>query len=156
MTSGGSFGFCELTARIADSSSKNAVSFPIRVTNHTFHCLSLTGGYKPPFPIPETQSVLPLRAQRNAFRRRDAHQQSRSLSRWNQSRRPSNYTLHQMALIPCYEYAVNKSARWQRPAHRAALCVSTYQPRHPRRPSPQKISQYKQLQRKRHVPAITK
>ena len=36
------------------------------------------GGYKLPFPIPETQSAFHPRAQRNAFRRRDARLQSRS------------------------------------------------------------------------------
>jgi hypothetical protein len=35
------------------------------------------GGYKPPFPIPKTQSASHLHTQRNAFRRRDARQQSR-------------------------------------------------------------------------------
>jgi hypothetical protein len=36
-----------------------------------------TGRHKSPFLIPETQSVFHLHGQRNAFRRRDARQQSR-------------------------------------------------------------------------------
>jgi hypothetical protein len=38
------------------------------------------GGYKPPFPIPETLSAFHRRAQRNAFRRRDVRLQSRSFT----------------------------------------------------------------------------
>src|SRR5207248_10781549 len=63
---------------------KNAVSFPIRVTNHTVHYLSLTRGYKPPFPVPQTQSAFHPTAQRNASRRRDVRRQSRSFACWNQ------------------------------------------------------------------------
>ena len=43
----------------------------------------LIGSYKPPFPIPHTQSAFHRTAQRNAFRRRDARLQSRSFARWN-------------------------------------------------------------------------
>ena len=43
----------------------------------------LIGSYKPPFPIPEKQSAYHLRAQRNAFRRRDVRLQSRSFTRLN-------------------------------------------------------------------------
>jgi hypothetical protein len=43
------------------------------------------GEYKPPFPIPETQSAFHLLAQRNAFRRRGVRLQSRSFARSNQS-----------------------------------------------------------------------
>jgi hypothetical protein len=39
--------------------------------------------------VPETLSVFRPPAQRNAFRRRDARQQSRSFARWNQSLRRS-------------------------------------------------------------------
>src|SRR4030095_6604709 len=35
--------------------------------------------------VPKTPSAVPPRAQRNASRRRDARQQSRSFARWNQS-----------------------------------------------------------------------
>jgi hypothetical protein len=43
--------------------------------------------YKPPFPIPETQSAFHPPARRNVFRRRDARQQSRLFARCNQSLR---------------------------------------------------------------------
>jgi hypothetical protein len=43
-----------------------------------------TGGYKQLFPIQQTQSAYHPRAQRNAFRRRDARQQSRSFAPLNQ------------------------------------------------------------------------
>jgi len=47
------------------------------------------GGYKPPFPIPKTRSAFHRRAQRNAFRRRDARLQQRSFARENPVLRPS-------------------------------------------------------------------
>jgi hypothetical protein len=36
-----------------------------------------------PLVVPEAQSAIHLRAQRNAFHRRDAHLQQRSFARWN-------------------------------------------------------------------------
>jgi hypothetical protein len=39
--------------------------------------------------VPETQSAFHPNAQRNAFRRRDVRQQSRSFARWDQWLRPS-------------------------------------------------------------------
>ena len=49
------------------------------------HCLPVS-----PLRVPETQSAFHRLAQRNAFRRRDARQQSRSFARWNQSlKRPA-------------------------------------------------------------------
>jgi len=41
------------------------------------------GGYKPPFPIPETPAALHPHAQGTAFRRRDARQQPRFFARSN-------------------------------------------------------------------------
>jgi hypothetical protein len=41
------------------------------------------------FSIPETPSTFHPRAQRNAFRRREARPQSRSFARWNESLRRS-------------------------------------------------------------------
>ena len=42
------------------------------------------GGYKPPSPIPKTQSAFHPPAQRNAFRGRDVRLQSRSFAPLNQ------------------------------------------------------------------------
>ena len=42
-----------------------------------------------PIRVPETRSAFHPHAQRNAFRRRDVRQQSRSFARWNQSLRRS-------------------------------------------------------------------
>jgi hypothetical protein len=47
------------------------------------------GGYKPPFPIPETQSAFCRRVPRIVDRRPGVHQQRRSFVRWNQLLRRS-------------------------------------------------------------------
>jgi hypothetical protein len=44
---------------------------------------------EPPIRVPQTPSGRHSHAQRNAFRHRGAHQQSRSFARWNQSLRRS-------------------------------------------------------------------
>jgi hypothetical protein len=66
-------------ARIADSNSMTAVSFSSAHTPKTLSVAAAilvsivrsTSGYKPPFPIPKTQSAFHPLAQRNACRRRD-------------------------------------------------------------------------------------
>ena len=76
--------FLEFTAtRVADSSSTNASQLFIGTHNESLAAIAAImvsivrsiGGYKPPFPIPQTQSAFHRRAQRNAFRRRDVRQQ---------------------------------------------------------------------------------
>jgi hypothetical protein len=62
--------------------SKNGRSRLAIFISLNFHSI---GEYKPPFPIPETQSAFHLLAQQSGFRRRDARQQSRSFARSNQS-----------------------------------------------------------------------
>jgi hypothetical protein len=83
-------------SRVPLSSSRNAVSFSIGVHNETLAAIAAIvvsivrsiGGYKPPFPIPERQSVYHPRARRTASRRRDARQQSGSFVPQNQRLRP--------------------------------------------------------------------
>jgi hypothetical protein len=57
----------------------NAAASPHSVTVPIiFKFVQSVGRYKPPFPIPKTQSAFRRRAQRNAFRHRDVRLQSRS------------------------------------------------------------------------------
>jgi hypothetical protein len=50
---------------------------------------SLAIPYEPLIQVQQMRSTFHPHAQRNAFRRRDARQQSRSFARWNQSLRRS-------------------------------------------------------------------
>jgi hypothetical protein len=50
------------------------------------------GGYKLPFPIPQTQSAFHPHAQRNAFHRHDVHLQVRSLARENRRLRTGEFS----------------------------------------------------------------
>jgi endonuclease/exonuclease/phosphatase family metal-dependent hydrolase len=63
-------------------------SFSRDLRDSTF-ALDRRGNRVQHFPIRETRSASHPRAQRNAFRRRDARPQSRSFARWNQSLRHS-------------------------------------------------------------------
>jgi hypothetical protein len=64
-----------------------------RVFGVDLSCCDLTGCRRAtsesPLRVRQTPSAFHPRAQRNAFRRRDARQQPRLFARWNQSLRPS-------------------------------------------------------------------
>jgi hypothetical protein len=69
-------------ALLANTGGQNTATGAGALSSNTTH--GSIGGYKSPFPIPETQSDFHRHAQRNAFHRRGVRQQSRSFAPQNQ------------------------------------------------------------------------